>query len=366
MADSAAVWQSYLAHPETWKRPAELPPVLPSVFADEFAKHPAVVMPGLSGLGFNYCTPRFLNLGADTDDKTADIVHVEDIPDGGLDILLGHLRANGLAACSLGGRAGKMYFRDKQEVSVKRQGKLVNIPWLEYWDYVKRSLEVAQRLGTRLYRGFSGYPPEGEDRAEWRQASLDFLGTLGDLASRFGVLVGIEIETNLVFADGYEVGEALARLNHPSLGLVFDAGNMRCIGYSSGEIAQMFQAVLPHLLWVHLKDYSGPVPEQRGGKIDEGALKHFVPITTGQAGHHGIFDILSKTAHMLIEKLKAAGLPGLFLELEPHLKGGGQFGGFSGPDGIGVAARALIELCGRYRLNPQFRTFADVQAARGF
>jgi hypothetical protein len=29
------------------------------------------------------------------------------------------------------------------------------------------------------------------------------------------------------------------------------------------------------------------------------------------------------------------------VDLEPHLKGGGQFGGFSGPDGYGVALRAL-------------------------
>jgi hypothetical protein len=34
----------------------------------------------------------------------------------------------------------------------------------------------------------------------------------------------------------------------------------------------------------------------------------------------------------------------VFLDLEPHLKGGGQFGGFSGVDGFGVALRALLNL----------------------
>ena len=39
--------------------------------------------------------------------------------------------------------------------------------------------------------------------------------------------------------------------------------------------------------------------------------------------------------------MKSRGVPGVFLDLEPHVKGGGQFGGFSGPDGFGVALRAL-------------------------
>ncbi len=42
--------------------------------------------------------------------------------------------------------------------------------------------------------------------------------------------------------------------------------------------------------------------------------------------------------------MKKLGVPGFFLEVEPHLKGGGQFGGFSGPDGVGVAVRALCSV----------------------
>ena len=46
----------------------------------------------------------------------------------------------------------------------------------------------------------------------------------------------------------------------------------------------------------------------------------------------------------LEHELKQQGVPGVFLDLEPHLKGGGQFGGFSGVDGFGVALRALLNL----------------------
>ncbi len=48
--------------------------------------------------------------------------------------------------------------------------------------------------------------------------------------------------------------------------------------------------------------------------------------------------------------MQALGAPGLILDLEPHLKGGGQFGGFSGPDGMGVALRALCQMLDRTKI----------------
>ena len=66
------------------------------------------------------------------------------------------------------------------------------------------------------------------------------------------------------------------------------------------------------------------------------------------------------------KRMKKLGLPGVFLELEPHLKGGGQFGGFSGPDGMGVACRALCRLLDYVGLGYQLRNFDDIRRARGF
>ena len=43
-------------------------------------------------------------------------------------------------------------------------------------------------------------------------------------------------------------------------------------------------------------------------------------------------------------KFKSLGVQGVFIDLEPHVKGGGQFGGMSGVDGFGVAFRALCNL----------------------
>jgi hypothetical protein len=48
------------------------------------------------------------------------------------------------------------------------------------------------------------------------------------------------------------------------------------------------------------------------------------------------------------------------------LKGGGQFGGFSGPDGVGVAVRALCSLLDYVGIAYQLRDFEDIRALRGF
>jgi hypothetical protein len=68
----------------------------------------------------------------------------------------------------------------------------------------------------------------------------------------------------------------------------------------------------------------------------------------------------------LTKKLAKRGIPGVFLDLEPHVKGGGQFGGFSGPDGMGVALRGLTKVLDFVGLDYHLRDFADIQAARGF
>ena len=66
------------------------------------------------------------------------------------------------------------------------------------------------------------------------------------------------------------------------------------------------------------------------------------------------------------KKMKKLGVPGFFLETEPHLKGGGQFGGFSGPDGMDVAVRALCKVLDYVGIDYHLRDFDDIRKARGF
>jgi len=74
----------------------------------------------------------------------------------------------------------------------------------------------------------------------------------------------------------------------------------------------------------------------------------------------------SEIVPQLSEKLTKRGIPGVVLDLEPHLKGGGQFGGTSGPDGMGVALRSLCRVLDHVGLAYHLRDFDDVRAARGY
>ena len=96
--------------------------------------------------------------------------------------------------------------------------------------------------------------------------------------------------------------------------------------------------------WMHIKDYKIDPTLQWEGTVDEERLKNFVPADRGDSGHEAILRDFRTRIPALEHELKQQGVPGVFLDLEPHLKGGGQFGGFSGVDGFGVALRALLNL----------------------
>jgi hypothetical protein len=86
----------------------------------------------------------------------------------------------------------------------------------------------------------------------------------------------------------------------------------------------------------------------------------------GDSGHERILRDFRGWIPRLEKGLKKRGVPGVFLDLEPHVKGGGQFGGFSGPDGMAVALRGLCRVLDFVGISYHLRDFDDVRAARGF
>jgi hypothetical protein len=57
------------------------------------------------------------------------------------------------------------------------------------------------------------------------------------------------------------------------------------------------------------------------------------------------------------ERLRLGGWeePLVFLDLEPHLRKGGQFGGYSGPDGFGLALRYLCRMLDKSKISYRLR-----------
>ena len=169
------------------------------------------------------------------------------------------------------------------------------------------------------------------------------MGQIAEACHRADLSFGLEIEASLVGCTGQMLAEIHRQVNHPGMLLVFDAAKILSQGYSPAEVFQQYLAMKPGLGWLHIKDYRSPAEarrEARRSPVDEDALKHFVPADVGQCGHEAILRDFRESCRPSNRKLRRRGIPGVFLELEPHLKGAGQFGGFSGPDGMGVAVRA--------------------------
>ena len=113
--------------------------------------------------------------------------------------------------------------------------------------------------------------------------------------------------------------------------------------------------------WFHVKDYKIDPGLEWQGFVDEERLKNFVPSDEGDSGHDLILQDFRKMLPALSQKMQELGAPGVIFDLEPHLKGGGQFGGFSGPDGMGVALRALCRLLDRNGIGYGLRDFASLK-----
>jgi hypothetical protein len=162
------------------------------------------------------------------------------------------------------------------------------------------------------------------------------------------------------------MAEIHRRVNHPALVTIFDGGNIVSQGYSTEECFQQYLAMRPSIGWMHIKDYHDPQLTAPSAHIDEDKLKCFVPAQLGDSGHERILRDFAAVIPQLEQKLTKRGIPGVILDLEPHLKGGGQFGGFSGPDGMGVAVRGLCRVLDHVGIDYHLTDFDDVKAARGF
>ena len=195
---------------------------------------------------------------------------------------------------------------------------------------------------------------------------VDQLGQIAEACHRSDLTFGLELEANLVGQTGQLLEEIHRQVNHPAMVLIFDAANVVVQGFSPDEVFNQYLAMKKGLGWMHIKDYRHPKPAQRVGHVDEETLKYFVPADIGDSGHEPILRDFAGTIPTLERRLKRRGIPGVFLDLEPHVKGGGQFGGFSGPDGFGVALRGLCRTLDYVGIDYHLRDFDDILAARGF
>lgn len=332
------------------------PQVILSGFADEAANNKTAVeqFAALAALGLEYYSLRFVDVGSGvknvmelTKTEIAKLRKLED--------------EYGMNVSSIGSPIGKVKLVDQEDGTTNRY-----VPFAQYLKKdVAKACELAHAFETKLIRGFSFYPPKGEDPWDYVAQAADQLGQIAETCHRSDLTFGLEVEANLVGQSGQLLAELHRRVDHPAMVTIFDGGNLISQGYSNIECYAQYVEMKPSLGWIHIKDYHDP-KLKRSGHVQEDKLKNFVPVEMGDSAHELIFRDVREMLPKLEKKLQRRGIPGVFMDLEPHLKGGGQFGGFSGPDGFGVALRSLCRMLDAAGIAYHLRDFEDVCAARGF
>ncbi len=332
-----------------------IPHVVLSGFADEAANQKTAVQQfaALSAVGLQFYSIRFIDVGSG-------IKNVMDLTQPELKRVVKLQNEYGMQVATVGSPIGKVKLLDVDDGTSNRY-----VPFHKYLNKdVQHACEVACTLGTRLLRGFSFYHPKGTDPNEHLSQVVDQLGQIADKCAEHGLVFGLEVEANLVGQTGRLLAEIHRAVNHPALVLIFDGANLVCQGMTPDEVFAEYLAMKPGLGWLHVKDYRHPSAAQRLQHVDEASLKNFVPADLGDSGHEAIFRDLRDHLPKLDKKMRKLGAPGVVFDLEPHVKGGGQFGGFSGPDGFGVALRGLCRVLDYTRIPYRLTDFDEILRRR--
>ncbi len=331
--------------------------VLLSGFADEaaYSKTAHEQLGVFAALGLEYYSLRFIDVGNG-------LKNVMQLEPGEIEQLKQLHRQYGIRVSSIGSPIGKVKLRDIDDGTSNRY-----VPFTEYLNEVRHAVRLAQEFETVLIRGFSFYPPRGQEVTEdIMSEAAQKLREIVELCSEHGVVYGLEVEANLVGCDGPTMAELYRRVNHPNLVLIFDGGNLSTQNRPPEVVFADYQAMKPGLGWLHIKDYKIDPSLQWQGYVDEERLKNFVPVDEGDSGHERILRDLRDSFESVHARMTGLGAPGVFLELEPHLRAGGQFGGFSGPDGMGIALRALLKLLDYVGIGYHLRDFDWLRQSRGY
>ncbi len=327
-----------------------LKPVILSGFADEAANQKTCEQQfcAFAALGLRYYTLRFIDAGAG-------IQNVMQLAPESISRILDLQLEYGLQVSSIGSPIGKVKLIDVADGTTNRF-----VPFAEYLEKdVRRACELANTFDSKLIRGFSFYHPRGTAPEDHLNQAIDQLGQIARVCNVQGLTFGLEVEANLIGQTGKLLKRLYDGVADPAMLLIFDGANLVCQGMSTEQVYDEYLAMKEGMGWLHVKDYQRPLT--RSSHVDEDSLTSFVPADQGDSGHEAIFRDMKRGYSDLLTRLERRGIPGLFMDLEPHVKGGGQFGGFSGPDGFGVALRGLCRVLDYVGLPYDLRSFDDIR-----
>jgi sugar phosphate isomerase/epimerase len=224
--------------------------------------------------------------------------NVLDLDEAQLARAAGMLRERGFGVSAIGSPIGKSSIEQPRAYELDR---------------LRRAITAAEALGTPLIRVFSFYVPAGR-AAEHRDEVLARMAALAETAAHANMTLLHENEREIYGDTAERCRDILETVGSPALRMAFDPANFVQVGVRPMD--QAWPLLADYTTHIHIKD----------ALFDGGAVR-----PAGQ-GDGAIPELLTA--------LKARGYRG-FLTLEPHLHTAGRAGGFSSPDGMRTAIRAL-------------------------
>ena len=186
---------------------------------------------------------------------------------------------------------------------------------------LERLISIGKIVNTRRVRIFSFYPPDTSTNQHYDQYVPEVVERLGLLARRAeqeGFLLLLENEKGIVTDTPERSLAVLQGVNSPALRFAWDPANFIQVGVAQ-PVDRGWAGLQPYVNYVHIKD----------------ALLEDGKVTPAGEGDGQLAKLLTR--------LKAMDYQGV-LSLEPHLQIAGHSGGFSGSEGMRVAAQALRKL----------------------
>lgn len=259
-----------------------------SGFGDEISPDPEVQIAVLQALGATHIEVR-----------SAWGTNIVDLTEEELARLDGILREHGMGVSAIASPIGKVDVAEPVEYEVGR---------------LARAIRAAEVLGARYIRIFSFYRAEDQTPEDIRDAVMERMTALADLAAASGVILVHENEKEIYGDTPERVLDIIETVGSPALRVAWDSANFVQVGVK--PFTSAYASLRPHLEYFQVKD----------ARSADGAV---MPAGEGDGE-------LAET----IAALREDGFEGFF-SLEPHLANAHHLGGFSGPFAFGVAGRAF-------------------------
>lgn len=184
----------------------------------------------------------------------------------------------------------------------------------EHLDILRRTIDVAHRLDTRLIRTFTFWKKHPLD-VVWDRLVEAYAEPL-DLARAEGVTLAVENEYACHVGTGRELGRFLDALGRPEAAALWDPCNAFFDGASEPPFPDGYLAARDRLVHVHLKD----------AQRDPGAAKpRLTPLGEGDVGIAGQLNALIADGFAGFVSLETHWRPGGLDETIAHLPGGTSF-----------------------------------------